>query len=115
VALQTADPASLLNHYKALLALRNSRPALAKGTMEQGQASGGTLAFWRVLGTERLLVVVHTGRTAGSLTVSGAPANAVLQPISGTLGASAEATADAQGRLSLAPTAQSTTVYAIKP
>ncbi len=115
VALQTADPGSLLNHYKALLALRNSRPALAKGTMEQGQTSGGTLAYWRVLGAERLLVVIHTGRTAGNLTVTGAPANAVLQPISGTLGATAEVTADAQGRVSLTPSAQSTTVYAIKP
>jgi glycosidase len=113
VAAQTADPNSLLNHYKALLALRNAQPAVAKGALENGQVLGGTLAFWRVLGTERVLVLVNTARSAsGSLTVSGAPALAGLQPL---MGSSTPLLANGAGQLSLSVPAQSTLVYKVQP
>jgi alpha-amylase len=113
VALQEADPSSLLNHYKALLALRNAQPALAKGAMESGQVLSNTLAYWRVLGTERVLVVVNTGRSAsGALTVSGAPSNATLQPL---LGGGTAVTANPSGQVSLTLPAQSTMVYKVQP
>lgn len=113
VAAQEADPNSLLNHYKAVLALRNAQPALAKGTLENGQVLGSTLAYWRVLGSERVLVVVNTGRGAsGALTVTGAPANANLQPL---FGGGSALTANASGQLSLSLAAQSTLVYKVQP
>ncbi len=112
VAGQSADPNSLLNHYKVLLALRNANPALSKGSMDQGQISGGALAYWRASGSQRLLVLINTGRSSGTITITGAPTNSVLQPL---LGGSGEVPTDAQGRATLSPAAQSTSVYAIKP
>jgi alpha-amylase len=113
VAAQAADPNSLLNHYKAVLALRNAQPALAKGTLENGQVLGSTLAYWRVLGNERVLVVVNTGRSASaSLTVSGAPASANLQAL---MGSSTPLTANASGQVTLSVPAQSTVIYKVQP
>ncbi len=110
VAAQAADPGSLLNHYKALLALRNAEPALARGSTVASNASGHVLSWRRELGAERLLVVVHVGRSplAGA-SLSGLPANATLQRRLGD-GTAAIAT-DAQGRLLLDLPAQSTHVF----
>jgi len=110
VAAQQVEPGSLLKHYQALLALRNAEPALARGSTVATQASGAVFSQRRELGNDRLLVVVHVGRSllAGA-TIAGLPANAMLQRRFGD-GAATVAT-DAQGRLLLDLAAQSTHVF----
>jgi glycosidase len=110
VALQQADPGSLLNHYKALLALRNAEPALARGSSAGSQVSGAVFSQRRELGGERLLVVVHVGHgTIAGSAITGLPANATLQRRFGD--GSATITTDAQGSLLLDLPAQSTHVF----
>ena len=59
VAAQKRDPGSLLNFYKAMLALRNNRPSIARGSFEGSFADGLVLGFQRVLGDERTLVLLN--------------------------------------------------------
>jgi glycosidase len=60
VATQEADPDSLLHHYKRLIRLRQSEPALRRGAvrvLETGRAD--VVAWERVLGERRLVVVAN--------------------------------------------------------
>lgn len=62
VAAQQADPESVLNYYRALIALRNNHVALRTGALvmlESGNSS--VLAFLRVAPQERVLVVINLG------------------------------------------------------
>jgi glycosidase len=72
VAAQAADPGSLLAHYRALLALRNSRPSLARGSYEHAFVDGSVYGFQRVLGDERTLVLINYGDTPAELHWRGA-------------------------------------------
>lgn len=109
VAAQDADPDSLLNHYRRLLALRNAQPALARGTLDGARADGATLSYWRREGSAAVWVVIHTGRSARSgFVVAGLPANVRMQRLFGPGG---DATADAQGQLTLDLPAQSIHVF----
>ncbi len=109
VAAQDSDAASLLNHYRRLLALRNAQPAIARGTLENARADGATLSYWRRQGSDALLVIVHTARSARTgFTLAGLPANARLQRLFGTGG---EVVANAQGELALDLPAQSVHVF----
>ena len=60
VAAQTGDPDSLLSHYRRLIRLRQSSPALQKGTLtvlSPGNRSTPVLAFVREAEGEKVLVV----------------------------------------------------------
>ena len=60
VAAQEADPDSVLNRYKSLIALRNAHPALAEGTLElTPQANPAVLGFIREAEGERVLVLAN--------------------------------------------------------
>ncbi len=60
VAAQEANPDSVLNWYKSLIALRNARPALSEGTLTLGeQAAPSVLAFVRESEGERVLVLAN--------------------------------------------------------
>lgn len=62
VALQEADPASLLNQYRSLVHLRTAHPALRTGALLVVTASDPRVhAFWRYTNDEVLLVVVNLG------------------------------------------------------
>jgi glycosidase len=61
VAALSADPASLLAHYRRLIHLRNGSPALRRGSLEPLAAPPGVLAFVRTEAAERLLVVHNLG------------------------------------------------------
>lgn len=112
VAVQQADPDSLLNFYKAMLALRRGLPSVAGGSYEQVVVNGSALSFQRVLGSERTLVAINYGTTAGSVAAAGLPANATLAaayPAGGdTL------TAGADGRATVALPAQAVRVYSLR-
>jgi glycosidase len=61
VAAQSADPASLLSHYRALIRARHASPALAVGGLEVVGREGSVLAFLRTEGKERVLVGHNLG------------------------------------------------------
>jgi len=58
---QKATPNSLWSFYKELLALRNSRQSLAKGSYEFAKAQGQTLSYQRKAGSEHSVVVINYG------------------------------------------------------
>ncbi len=60
VAAQETNPDSLLNWYRALIELRNARPALKEGTLElTPQENPALLGFIREHGEQRLLVLAN--------------------------------------------------------
>jgi alpha-glucosidase len=61
VAAQRADPNSILSLYRALIALRRAKPALAVGGYSRVSASGNVLAYTRQDAGRRLLVVLNMG------------------------------------------------------
>lgn len=61
-AAQLADPDSVFHHHRRLIALRRTEPALVRGAFRDiDPAHPGVFAYTRVLGEDRLLVVVHFG------------------------------------------------------
>jgi alpha-amylase len=58
VAVQSADPASLLSRYRALIRARHASAALQKGALRLATSGGGghVLAFFRTMGDEQVLV-----------------------------------------------------------
>jgi alpha-amylase len=80
VATMQADPASLLNHYKKLIGLRNTHEVLRKGYFLPATASSpALLSYARVFGPEAVVVVANFSSSAVSspaltLAVSSLPA-----------------------------------------
>jgi glycosidase len=65
VATQEADPASLLNYYRALIHLHTEHPALAQGSFTAFKSSSVALsAFLRQTEGETVLVVLNFGKEA---------------------------------------------------
>ncbi len=106
-----ADPLSLLPHYKALLALRNARPSIARGSYEAPFVNAGLMGFQRVLGAERTLVLINYSTADVTLDVSALPAAAVLQALLPSTAAGATATAAGVARLTVP--AQTQRVYKV--
>ena len=100
LAAQRADPGSLFNFYKALLALRNTRPSLARGRMEHGFAQGLVAGWQRVHEGERVQVLINYGTELAQAQMENLPPNARLLSALPEGGAQA-ARADAGGRASL--------------
>jgi alpha-glucosidase len=76
VATESADPGSLLSHYRDLVRLRAAHPALATGTWTAVVADApGVVAALRVSPTETALVLTNVGTSAASpaLTLSAGP------------------------------------------
>jgi alpha-glucosidase len=64
---QSADPASLLNLYRGLLALRRSSPALRHGALRLVPDLAPDLLAWvRTSGDERVLLLANMGDTAAT-------------------------------------------------
>ncbi len=61
VAAESDDPDSMLSLYRAVLALRRERRALALGDLALIRAEGFVLAYERRFGNERLLVALNLG------------------------------------------------------
>lgn len=129
VADETADPTSLLGHYRTLIALRDAHPALADGALVVARSSAGSvLATIRRTSDETLLVLANLGTTAvtdetvslASGPLCGTPAARVVYSSAGVTGVLPSPIITATGGLapyrpiaSLAP--QSVTVLAIGP
>jgi alpha-amylase len=71
---QRGDAQSIHAFYKAMLALRNARASIARGSFERSMAEGLLLAFERKLGRERSLVVINFGAEPAALDMGRWPA-----------------------------------------
>ncbi|ANH70204.1 hypothetical protein ABE85_02775 [Mitsuaria sp. 7] len=111
---QAADPVSLLNFYKAMLALRNSQPAIARGRYEAPLAQGQVLSFQRVHKDQRVLVLINYGRDAAEVSLPGLPSKARLRPLYPQRPSSAVAAVDARGRLTLTAAPLSVQVFRLR-
>ncbi|MDK1488547.1 alpha glucosidase [Sinorhizobium sp. 7-81] len=69
VAIQEADPASIMQHYRRFLRFRKAYPAFAKGEIEFFEARAPLLGFLRTCGNEKLLCVFNMseGRATAEL------------------------------------------------
>ena len=113
VAAQSADPGSLLSFYKAMLALRNTRPSIARGNYVQPKAEGAVVSFRRELDGEATLVVINYGSASAQANVEGLPPGAVLQRLYPSAGA-ADMAADAAGHAGVVAPGQSVQVYRLR-
>ena len=64
LAAQKLDPSSYFNHYKSLIALRNSHPALAIGSLDllTEDLPKSIMAYMRKSGDQEILVLHHVGK-----------------------------------------------------
>ena len=64
--IQRKDPSSYFNHYKTLIALRNSYPALAIGALELSEIEfpKSAMAYFRKSGEQEIFVVHNVGKEA---------------------------------------------------
>jgi glycosidase len=113
VAVEDTDPASLLNFYRNVIALRQSLPSLQRGTYLGASSSGNVMTFQRVLGAEKTLLVFNYGSNAGAITATGLPGAASLHSL-WPVGA-ADLVADASGAANINLPAQSFAVFAVGP
>jgi glycosidase len=115
VAAEDGDPASLLNFYRAMLALRNARASIRDGSYVQPQVTGSVMSYQRQSAGETTLVVInYGGAVPGGVSLTGLAANATLHalfPATGT----ADVPTDAGGTASIVPAAQSILVFEVSP
>ncbi|WP_442679828.1 alpha-amylase family glycosyl hydrolase [Sphingomonas sp. ASY06-1R] len=69
VAVEAADPASMLALHRALLALRRAHPALAIGTVRLIAAEGDVLAYERFHQGEKIVVALNLGGQEQAVTL----------------------------------------------
>jgi glycosidase len=112
VQAQRADANSLHAHYKALIGLRNSAPALARGAFEGSVVAGSAHGFVRRLGNERAVVVINYGTAAASVAMAGLPAGATLA--AAWPAGSSDITVDGGGAASIAVDAQAVRVFTVR-
>jgi len=110
--MQARDPGSILNFYKAMLALRNARPSIARGSFEHSFADGLVLGFQRRLGKERRLVLINYGTEARELRLDALPARATMR--SAYPRSRSVVCTDAAGRARLVLSAQSVHVLVVR-
>ena len=78
---QVQSAHSIWAFYKDMLALRNSRVSIARGTYEFAQAKGQLMAYQRRMGREHSLVLINYAQQAATLTLDGLTADAQLRPL----------------------------------
>jgi alpha-amylase len=115
--MQQRDPGSILAFYKAMLALRNGRPSIARGRYAHGFADGLVLGYQRVLGRERTLVLINYGEAEATPRVAQLPAGASLRQLhpqpAGAKPSSMPRRVGSDGVLATALPPQSVTVLAL--
>ena len=115
VASQISNPDSLLNFYKALIALRKQRPSFASGNYQNAQSGGNLVSFERQLGKERSLVVLNYNGNTSTTMVRNLPANAKLTPIAiANITPPAASNADSNGIASISLPAKGFAVFSVE-
>ncbi|MGY0197028.1 alpha-amylase family glycosyl hydrolase [Leptothrix sp. BB-4] len=121
VAAQQADPASLLSHYRAVIALRRALPALVEGRYAHAASSGLAMQFQRLGGDPTgdpsglggAWVGVNHGDSAATLDVPGLSASTRL--VRHWPAGAADVVADGTGRAQVTLPARSFAVMRIQP
>ncbi|WP_216661867.1 alpha-amylase family glycosyl hydrolase [Niveibacterium sp. COAC-50] len=114
VASQHATGGSIYATYKQLIALRNGEAALRRGDITPiASGSASVLAFTRVLGGEKLLVVINYGDAAAELSLTTPGGNATWN--NRYPGSAASLISDATGVVSFKLPARSAQVYKLAP
>jgi glycosidase len=113
VEVQDTDPASLLNFYRNVIALRQNLPSLQRGTYLAATTSGNVMTFRRELGAEKTLVVFNYGSAAGAITATGLTGSTTLHRL-WPVGA-ADSVVDVTGSAAISLPAQSFAVFGVTP
>ncbi|MCG9746409.1 alpha-amylase family glycosyl hydrolase [Shewanella sp. Isolate8] len=82
VDVQEADPASILNHYRHMLAWRKQHPVLISGDIKFIESTDALLVFERRLGEQSLLVAFNLSGEPQSYSIAGEGATS-LTPLAG--------------------------------
>lgn len=109
VASERAAPDSLYHFYRALLTLRSSTPALARGSYEQVVASAKTLSFQRREGNSRVVVLFNYDSEPAAVSAAQMPAGRELVPLYPV--PAKKLRVDSDGRISPTLAARSVAVY----
>lgn len=112
VAAERARPDSIHAFYKAMLALRNRLPSIARGSYERATVEGQALAFQRRHGQELSLVLINYGESPVRLVADGLDAGAALQPAYPADAPPAQADATGRAVVTLAPRSLRVLVHA---
>jgi alpha-amylase len=112
VQAQAGDANSLHGYYKAMIALRNSVPAIARGGFEGSVVAGSAQGFVRRLGDERAVVAINYGAGPANLAMSGLPAGATM--VAAWPAGSANLVVDGNGAVNVSVDAQSLRVYTLR-
>ena len=81
VAVETGDPDSMLELYRRLLALRRSSPALSLGDYAELPVGEGVLAYARLHGEERIVVILNLTHEPRTIRL---PSGLFLRPLLST-------------------------------
>jgi alpha-amylase len=111
VAAELDDPASLLTHYRALIALRNAHPALSRGNYRQLMQNGASFVFSRSHADEEILVAVNYQRSSTITALQVSDGAATYTPLFAYGTTPGTVTTDSAGATSLAMPAQSVQVF----
>jgi alpha-glucosidase len=82
VALESADPASILSLHRDLLRLRRTYSALAVGEMTTIATEGAVLAYSRYRYAERMVILLNLSPSAASVDL---PSDMIVSPLLSTL------------------------------
>jgi glycosidase len=107
-----SEPNSILAFYKAMLALRNTLSAIARGSYEHAMVDGSVMSYQRKFEGDHAVVVINYGREAATINVGELPAGAVLAAAYPALGRSIAADEKGSARVSI--DAQSVRVFRVR-
>jgi glycosidase len=111
---QLTRPDSLLAFYKALLALRNDYPSIARGSYEAPAVDGKAISYRRHLDDETTVIVINYGTKPANVTLKGLAAAARFAAVF-PHGAAAALDIGQDGSAMVAIGAQSVLVFASTP
>lgn len=112
VAQEDGVTGSLLEHYKTVIGLRNSNPALQRGNYAGATSNGLLMSFQRDLpgsGNQRVVVAYNYGGSGGSINVGGLPAGVGMTGIGPSAGSTLAV--DGSGNATIAVGAQAYAVF----
>jgi glycosidase len=84
VTQQLGDSNSLQQHYKKLLALRNSQVAFSSGTYEGAWANQKTMGFQRVSGNDKVMVLLNYDTASANLSIANLAPGDTWSSLTGT-------------------------------
>ena len=112
---QETSADSLLQFYRALIALRNQHPSLLKGSYQSVAVDGWGMSFQRVLKDEVSLVVINYADKTARVPVADIPKGARLQQLWPLVPGAKPAALDKKNTLAMPPTSVAVFALEAKP